>query len=336
VIRWIDIHLYLCAGEVLMNRNQIIIIITGLVIVSGIVFSSSFFNKNSDNTINVAYIPCDHEAAFFVAESQGTYKKNGLNVTSRTISTGSGIVSALASGDIDVGYLGIAPALQGISEGVPIKIVGAVNLEGSAIVVDPKSNITNTTDLTGKTVATPGVSSIQQVLLIYQLQKYNITASQVDISSVNIYMIPSTLASHKVDAYISYEPYASLAQYRNIGNILMYSNEIMPGHPCCVIVAREDFINQHPAELQKFLDIHKNSTEFVNNNKNETAQLISGELTTNPELEQMSLSHVVFVSQVDSQFKDKVLNFMNIEEQMGYLKKNMTADELFDTQFLGD
>ena len=45
------------------------------------------------------------------------YKNEGLNVTTMTISTGSSIVSAMASGDIDIGYIGIAPALQGISEG---------------------------------------------------------------------------------------------------------------------------------------------------------------------------------------------------------------------------
>ncbi|MDD3985295.1 MAG: ABC transporter substrate-binding protein [Methanobacterium sp.] len=67
------------------------------------------------------------------------YKDQGLNVTSMTISTGSSIVSAIASGDIDLGYIGIAPALQGINEGVPIKIVAAVNLDGSGIVVDPKT-----------------------------------------------------------------------------------------------------------------------------------------------------------------------------------------------------
>ena len=221
-------------------------------------------------------------------------------------------------------------------KGVPIKIVGAVNLDGSGIVVDPKENITNTTDLKGKKVATPGVSSIQQVLLLYQLQKYNLTTSDVDVSSVDIYMLPSTLASKKVDAYIAYEPYVSLAPYRGIGNVMMYSEEIMPGHPCCVIVARQDFIDQHPQELQKFLDIHKNATEFVNNNQNETANIISTELTTIPQLEMMSLPHVEFVSQVDKAFQDKVINFMNIEIQMGYLKKNMTVDQIFDTQFLGD
>ena len=318
-----------------MKRNQIILVIIGVIIVLSVLINSNYSNNNP-NDIRVAYIPCDHESALFVAEAQNTYKNEGLNVTTMTISTGSSIVSAMASGDIDIGYIGITPALQGISEGVPIKIVGAVNLDGSGIVVDPKENITNTTDLKGKKVATPGVSSIQQVLLLYQLQKYNLTTSDVDISSVDIYMLPSTLASKKVDAYIAYEPYVSLAPYRDVGNVMIYSDEIMPGHPCCVIVARQDFIDQHPQELQKFLDIHKNTTEFVNNNQNETAKLISTELTTNPELEMMSLPHVKFVSQVDKAFQDKVINFMNIEIQMGYLKKNMTVDQIFDTQFLGD
>ncbi len=318
-----------------MKRNQTFLVIIVVIIVLSVLINSNYSNHNS-NDIKVAYIPCDHESALFVAEAQNIYKNEGLNVTTMTISTGSSVVSAMASGDIDIGYIGIAPALQGISGGVPIKIVGAVNLDGSGIVVDPKENITNTTDLKGKKVATPGVSSIQQVLLLYQLQKYNLTTNDVDISSVDIYMLPSTLASKKVDAYIAYEPYISLAPYRGIGNVMMYSDEIMPGHPCCVIVARQDFIDQHPQELQKFLDIHKNTTEFVNNNQNETAKLISTELTTNPELEMMSLPHVKFVSQVDKAFQDKVINFMNIEIQMGYLKKNMTVDQIFDTQFLGD
>ena len=233
-----------------MNRYQIILLFMGVIIVSSILINSSYSSRNS-NDITVAYIPCDHEAALFVAEDQDKFKEQGLNVTTRTMSTGSGVVSAIASGDIEIGYVGIAPALQGISEGVPIKIVGAVNLEGSGIVVDPKSKIMNTADLKGKKVATPGVSSIQQVLLIYQLQKYNLTASDVDISSVDIYMLPSTLASEKVDAYIAYEPYVSLAPYRNIGNVLMYSDEIMPGHPCCVIIARQEFIDQQPAGTPK-------------------------------------------------------------------------------------
>ncbi len=303
----------------------------------GLVFTGYYYDhsKTGDEEITVAYIPSDHEAAFMVAEAQDTYKEAGMDVKSVQMSTGSGVVSAAASGDIDVGYVGIVPALQGISTGVPIKIVGAVNLDGSGIVVDTNSNITSIPDLKGKKVATPGVSSIQQVLLLYELQKYNMTASDLDILSVNIFMIPNTLASQKVDAYIAYEPYVTLSPYRDTGKVLMYSNEIMPGHPCCVIIARQDYIDQHPQELQKFLNIHKNTTDYVNTHRNETAYLISKEMTTNPSLEDMALPHVVFVSQLDKEFQAKVMNFLSIEQQMGYIKTNLTAEQIFDTSFLG-
>ena len=310
----------------------IILIITFTGVVLGY-HQNEYENTNQD--IKVAYIPSDHEASLMVALAQDTYKNAGLNVRSVQMSSGSGVVAAAASGDIDVGYVGIVPALQGISSGVPIKIVGAVNLDGSGIVVDSNSNITNIPDLKGKKVATPGVSSIQQVLLLYELEKYNMTSSDLDILSVNIFMIPNTLASNKVDAYIAYEPYVSLSPYRDTGKVLMYSNEIMPEHPCCVIIARQDFIDQHPQELQSFLNIHKNTTDFVKTHRNETAYLISKVLTTNPSLEQMALPHVVFVSQLDKDFQDKVMNFLKIEQQMGYIKTNLTSEQIFDTRFLG-
>jgi hypothetical protein len=53
-------------------------------------------------------------------------------------------------------------------------------------------------------------------------------------------------------------------------------------------------------------------------------------------LEKTALSHVIFISQVDKSFKQKVLDFINIEIEMQYLKKNITDKEIFDTRFLGD
>lgn len=319
-----------------MKHRRIITIICILAFL-GLIFSGYYLNntRNSPTDITVAYLSSDHEAAFMVAQAQGRFKEAGLNVKGVKMSTGSGVVAAAASGNADIGYVGVVPALQGISTGVPIKIVGAVNLEGSGIVVGSDSNITNIPDLQGKKVATPGVSSIQQVLLLYELEKYNLTSSDLNILSVNIFMIPETLASHKVDAYIAYEPFVTLSPYRDTGKVLMYSDEIMSGHPCCVIIARQDFIDQHTQELQTFLDIHKTSTDYVNTHRNETAYLISTEMTTNPSLEEAALPHVVFVSLLDQDFQDKVMDFLYIEQQLGYIKTNLTPKQIFDTRFLG-
>jgi NitT/TauT family transport system substrate-binding protein len=312
----------------------IIIVLFILVLLIGGLWT--LFTPDNQNVIEVGYLPTDHSAALLVAKYNKTYENNGLNVKTVQINSGSNIVNAVASGDVDIGYVGITPTLQGISKGVPIKIVGAVNLEGSGIVVEPTSNITNPGDLKGKTIATPGVSSIQQVLLLYELQKYNMTSEDVNIISINVYNIPSALAAHKVDAYISYEPFVSLAPYRDIGKVLIYSNDILENHPCCVIITSEKFIREHPQELDKFLKIHQQTTDYINTHPNETADIISQELITNLDIEHQSLQHITFVSLIDKSFQDKVLKFIEIENDIGYLNKTFTANEIFDTQFLGD
>ncbi|MDO9044896.1 MAG: ABC transporter substrate-binding protein [Methanobacteriaceae archaeon] len=296
----------------------------------------TFFASDNQNVIEVGYLPTDHSAALLVAKHNKTYENNSLNVKTVQINSGSNIVDAVASGDVDIGYVGITPVMQGISKGVPIKVVGSVNMGGSGIVVEPNSNITSPADLKGKSIATPGVSSIQQVLLLYELQKYNISPEDVNLISINVYNIPSSLAAHKVDAYISYEPFVSLAPYEGIGNVLIYSNDIIKDHPCCVIIASESFIKEHPQELDKFLKIHQQTTEYVNTHPNETANIIDQELTTNIEIEALSLQHITFVSSVNKSFQNNVLKFAKIENNLGYLNTTLTANDIFDTQFLGN
>lgn len=311
----------------------ILFIIILLLIVSSL---WTFFAPEDQNVIEVGYLPTDHSAALLVAKHNKTYENNGLNVKTVQINSGSNIVDAVASGDVDIGYVGITPVMQGISKGVPIKVVGSVNMVGSGIVVEPNSNITSPADLKGKSIATPGLSSIQQVLLLYELQKYNITSEDVDLISINVYNIPSSLAAKKVDAYISYEPFVSLAPYEGIGKVLIYSNDIIKDHPCCVIIASESFIKEHPQELDKFLKIHQQTTEYVNKHPNETANIIDQELTTNIEVEVLSLRHITFVSSINKSFQNNVLKFAKIENNLGYLNTTLTANDIFDTQFLGD
>ncbi len=317
-----------------MRKYSLIIILFVLFLLLAVAIFTLVISDDSD-VIKVGYLPTDHSAALLVAKHNKLYEKNGLNVQTVQISAGSNIVDAVASGDLDVGYVGITPAMQGISKGVPIKVVGAVNLEGSGIVVQPNSTITSPADLKDKNIASPGVSSIQQVLLQYELKKYNITLKDVNIISMNVFNIPSSLAARKVDAYISYEPFVSMAPYQKIGNVLIYSEDIIKDHPCCVIITREEYIENHPEKLDKFLEIHDNATKYVNNHPNETANILNQELTTNLDVEHLSLQHIIFVSRIDKSFQDKVLELVKIENQMGYLNKSLTSNDIFNTEFLG-
>ena len=85
--------------------------------------------------------------------------------------SGGDLMVAMASGKVDIGYVGIPPVLSAVSKEVPVKIISAAQSEGSGIILSKDSNISTVSDLRGKIIATPGEVSIQYVLLNYYLNK---------------------------------------------------------------------------------------------------------------------------------------------------------------------
>ena len=88
-------------------------------------------------TVRIGYLKADlHQLAVFVALDQGYYDEFGLNVELYIFSAGPEEMDAFGAEDIDMGYLGIAPATtKRLNLGIPIIILAGVNNEGSAIVV---------------------------------------------------------------------------------------------------------------------------------------------------------------------------------------------------------
>ncbi|MDD1721065.1 MAG: ABC transporter substrate-binding protein, partial [Euryarchaeota archaeon] len=75
-------------------------------------------------------------------------------------------VEGFESGDIDMGYCGIAPVLlKGINDGIRTTIIAAANDEGSALIVSPDGDVHTLSDLGGKRIAAPGEGTMQDLLL---------------------------------------------------------------------------------------------------------------------------------------------------------------------------
>lgn len=81
----------------------------------------------------------------------------------------------------------------------------------------------------------------------------------------------NSLRTGQVDAISTYEPYVSLATNIGYGKVLASSHDILSNHPCCLVVASDKFIANHPDTLKIMLDIHKNCTIFVNEHPEESA-----------------------------------------------------------------
>ena len=305
--------------------NKIIAVIIAIVVVA---IGAFFLLGGSGDTVTIGYLPSDHDAALFVADAQGKYAENGINTKLVQFNNGGDLMTAMASGDVDIGYVGITPVLSSIAKGVPVKVISAAQIEGSGIVVAKDSGIDSVSDLAGKKIATPGEASIQHMLLTYYLNENGMDIKDLKVSAMKVPSMNDALKTGKIDGMITFEPYVSIAE-KNGAKVLAGSQDILPEHPCCVVVATDKFLESHPNETSKILEIHENATDFINNNTDEAAGLLPKDIVSDVEVEKVSMSSFPFISGLDDEYKQSVMDFMDLEVDLGILKKPLSEKQIF-------
>ena len=293
-----------------------------------------FLGGGDSNTVKIGYLPSDHDAALFVADAQGLYKDKGINTELVQFNNGGDLMTAMASGDVDVGYVGISPVLSSVAAGVPVKVISSAQIEGSGILVTKDSNIADAQDLDGKTVATPGDASIQHVLLAAYLKANGMSLDDVKESAMKVPSINDALKTGNLPAAITFQPYVSLGVTDDNIDELVDSADIVPGHPCCVVAASDDFLKNNEQTAKDIVAIHKEATKFINDNveagtTDEVVKLLPKDIVADADAEADSLESFPFVYGLDNEYKANVDVFQNMEVDLGILNETISHEDLY-------
>lgn len=320
-----------------MNKKITFVLVLALAafLVMGAASAGLFdFLGGGDDTVKIGYLPSDHDAALFVADAQGLYKDKGINTELVQFNNGGDLMTAMASGDVDVGYVGISPVLSSVSAGVPVKVISAAQIEGSGIIVTNDSNIESAQDLAGKTIATPGEASIQHVLLAAYLKANGMSLDDVNESAMKVPSINDALKTGNLPAAITFQPYVSLGETDDGIHELVDSSQIVAGHPCCVVVASDEFLKNNNETAKDIVAIHKEATTFINKNiedgkTDEVVKLLPEDIVADPDAEADSLESFPFIFGVDDAYKANVDVFQQIEVDLGILNKTIPHEDLY-------
>jgi NitT/TauT family transport system substrate-binding protein len=197
-----------------MNKKITFVLVLALAafLVMGSASAGLFdFLGGGDDTVKIGYLPSDHDAALFVADAQGMYKENNITTELVQFNNGGDLMTAMASGEVDVGYVGITPVLSSVAKGVPVKVISSAQIEGSGIVVTDASGINTASDLKGKSIATPGEASIQNALLSYYLSKNSMSLKDLNVSAMKVPSMNDALKTGQIDGIVTFQPYVSIA-----------------------------------------------------------------------------------------------------------------------------
>lgn len=164
------------------------------------------------------------------------------------------IKEALMSNRMQAGFMVAPMAIALRAQGVPLKIVYLGHRYGSAVVVRKDGGVRTFADLRGKTVAVPSRFSDERLIIFRAMEKHGMDAREVRMVEMAPPDVAGALAAGAIDAFSMGEPYPSQAEMSGFGRILFHAREYWPDYISCVLVVRQDVIDQRPEAVQVLVD----------------------------------------------------------------------------------
>jgi taurine transport system substrate-binding protein len=213
-----------------------------------------------------------------VAQADGAYEKaTGSNISWRKFDNGADVITAIASGDVQIGYLGSSPLTAAATRKVPVEtFLIATQIGGAeALVARNGSGINTPQDLIGKKVAVPFVSTGHYSLLA-ALKHWNIDPAKVTIVNLAPPAIAAAWKRGDIDATYVWDPALGVA--KETGKVLITSGELAKiGAPTFdAWIVRKDFADKHPeivkafakTTLDAYADYRKDPAAWIANSSN--------------------------------------------------------------------
>jgi taurine transport system substrate-binding protein len=219
----------------------------------------------ADKTVVVGYQTDALPSSVGIAN--GDFEKaTGAKIDFRRFNSGAEIFAAIASGDVQVGYVGSSPFAAATSRGLDVKAFYLASISGvdEALVVRNGSGINSLADLKGKKLAAAPVSTDHYQLLAL-IKSLGLTEKDVQVFAIPQPEIVAGYNRGDLDGGFVWDP--ALTELKKNGKVIVTSKDVADkGAPTfSAWVATAAFAKENPGFLKAYAGvIDKYQTSFAN------------------------------------------------------------------------
>lgn len=231
------------------------------------------------------------------------------------------VTPGLMQGELDIACVpaNLASVLYNRTDGGIVTL--AVNTLGVLYIVENGNSVQSMADLAGRTIAASGKGSTPEYALRYLLTENGIdpdTGVTIDWKSEHSECVAS-LASGAATIAMLPQPFVTVVQTQlsdlrvaldltEEWDALDNGSALLTG----VVVARADFVEEHPAAVEEFLTSYAESVEWVNANTAEAAELIGGYDIVDAAVAEKALPYCNIVCITGSEMKDMLSGYLQV------------------------
>lgn len=261
-------------------------------------------------------------APLMVSEKKDFFSKYGLKVEWKTLGSGGSVREAMAANELDAAFMGIPPYLIGWDKGLPAKIAaGYVISPVSLVTYDPA--IKSLKDIKPEhKIAVPSPGSIQHILLAMALKKETGNPNALDS---NLVALPhpdgcqAMLAKKDVSAHFTTPPYLFEELSQPGYHVVLDGFEAFGGDfNFNVALVTQEYHDKHPQGYAAFVMGLNDAMNWVNEHKEETAELLAQDFKLSKEklLEYLKADGMNYTTAPYG-----LLGFAKFMKEAGYISK---------------
>jgi len=193
------------------------------------------------------------------------------------------VQKALESGEVDGAFVLAPTAMDLFSYEVPIRLVLFAHRNGSIAVRNAAGKYAKPYQqfFKHKSFLIPHKMSIHNMLAHMYFTQMGLRPGVAGKEAVNVLFdvvppvgMPEFLKGNpEVSGFMVAEPIGSRAIAAGIAERQFLSSEIWDGHPCCVVVFRDEFINTYPEAVQEFTTMLVEAGLFIRDNLDQAAEI---------------------------------------------------------------
>lgn len=242
--------------------------------------------------IRVGYFPNVTHAQALIGQANGWFSKAvGADavVEWKGFNAGPAEIQALFAGELDLGYIGPGPAINGYvkSKGkIPIVIAGAAD-GGAALIVRPEAGIRSAADFRGKRIATPQIGNTQDIALRGWLKQHGMTPTE---KGGDVKVMPfanpdqiTLFRQGQIDGAWAPEPWAARLTHEGGGTVFIDERdlwkELTDGRfSTTLLIAHPKFLQAHPDLVRRWVAAHVELTDWITAHSDDAKTVVNAEL----------------------------------------------------------
>jgi NitT/TauT family transport system substrate-binding protein len=216
-----------------------------------------------------------------VAQEQGLFAKNGVEVELKWFDSYTDSLNALSTGAIDANSQTLNDTLASVSGGAKQTIVLVNDNSTGNDKIIAREGITSVADLKGKKVAVEqGV--VDHYLLLLALKEANLTEKDIQLVPMLTDAAAAAFVAGQVDAVGAFPPFTTTALSRP-GSRTIASSVEFPGAIPDHLVVKSDLVKDRPQVVQNVVNTWFETTKWIKDNKDAAVGIMAKRGGVTPE-----------------------------------------------------